>query len=120
MLPIPKELQNQKAIPFMEWCVKNAIITTVTENGQIRGNYFEIPEYFFNFYNQPFTHESLRLFEGWGENTCYDVIHGGSKVASNEYKLMYCDEFVMAFETLNDFITLCNLAGVTLMWKGTE
>ncbi len=95
-----------------------------------------------HFYNQPFTvgmlinkemkhylsfpkvvrniwreHESLRLFEGWGENTCYDVIHGGSKVASNEYKLMYCGEFVMAFETLNDFITLCNLEGIELQFN---
>lgn len=61
--------------------------------------------------------ESLRLFEGWGENTCYDVIHGGSKSAINEYKLMYCDEFVMAFETLNDFITLCNLEGIELQFN---
>ena len=60
---------------------------------------------------------SQRLFEGWGENTCYDVIHGGSKVAINEYKLMYCDEFVMAFETLNDFITLCNLEGIELRFN---
>jgi len=81
-------------------------------NGEIHTN----PNYEQDAYNFQQA-ESLRLFDGWEENSCYDVIHGGSKVAINEYKLMYCGEFVMAFETLNDFITLCNLEGIGLRFN---
>ena len=116
-----------KALTFLEWYFKSFQTTEIYKLRDVA-----------NFYNQPFTvdflvnpvmadgvnikpliqqSESLRLFEGWEENTCYDVIHGGSKVASNEYKLMYCDEFVMAFETLNDFITLCNLEGIEVRFN---
>jgi hypothetical protein len=102
----------------MEWCNNAIILYRKTYGNDNEIDIFKIKR-ILDFYNQPFTPEMLQeYFEGWGENTCYDVIHGGSKVASNEYKLMYCDEFVMAFETLNDFITLCTLAGVELTWKG--
>ena len=134
-----------KALTFLEWLDKRQ--TRLAEELKPHRNNNELELYntyaldvlhVSHFYNQPFTvdmlvnpvmadgvnikpliqqSESLRLFEGWKENTCYDVIHGGSKVASNEYKLMYCDEFVMAFETLNDFITLCNLSGIELQFN---
>ena len=127
-----------KALTFLEWLDKRQ--TRLAEELKPHRNNNELELYntyaldvlhVSHFYNQPFTLDMLvnphqinavecvsqRLFEGWGENTCYDVIHGGSKVAINEYKLMYCDEFVMAFETLNDFITLCNLEGIEVRFN---
>ena len=134
-----------KALTFLEWLDKRQARLAEELKPHRNNNELELYNTYAldvlhvsHFYNQPFTvdflvnpamadgvnikpliqqSESLRLFEGWGENTCYDVIHGGSKVASNEYKLMYCDEFVMAFETLNDFITLCNLEGIEVRFN---
>jgi hypothetical protein len=56
--------------------------------------------------------EERVLFEGWDRNSCYSVIK-----SDNGYKLLYCDEFVMCFYTINDFITLCNLSEINLTFK---
>jgi hypothetical protein len=138
MQPIPKELQGTKAIPFMEWCIKNAVLTLVTQNGQIRENYFEIPEYFLNFFNQSFTPEMLtEYFEGKyvnrDNNYFYRFKIKSNKTISfnlgtspmylnieNDYKP---DKLIQLFpKSLNDLITLCTLAdaGVELTWKGEK
>lgn len=132
MLPIPKELQGQKAIPFMEWCIKNAVLTLVTQNGQTRENYFEIPEYFLNFFNQPFTPEMLtEYFEGVKVDDKYKLYRNNKGLylryyyVNDGYYLRNNDKGLSEFKglknlSLNDLITLCNLAGVELTWKGEK
>ena len=65
MLPIPKELQGTKAIPFMEWCSKESCFTTY-KYPEGEEDYYEVPKEILDFYNQPFTPEMLQeYFEGW-------------------------------------------------------
>ena len=138
LIPIPKELQGQKAIPFMEWCnkiVTNNEVVMVGKTGSLIDNDKEI----LDFFSQPFTPEMLQeYFEGWEENDCEEWILGKpfertlvyyqtevtkqntltrlkpirSDISSDDDRDMWW------FDNLNEFITLSTLAGVELTWKG--
>jgi hypothetical protein len=129
MLPIPKELLGQKAIPFMEWyiCYYN--------------NYGGTMDVITDFYSQPFQSEMLmEYFEGWEENDCEEWILGKPfEITLAYYQTEVTkqnsltrlkplrgdissddDRDMWWFDNLNEFITLCTLAGVELTWKGTK
>lgn len=110
MLPIPKELQNTKAIPFMEWYIKYYI--------DYEGSTDEI----LNFLNQSFTPEMLQeYFEGWEkikDYFKYENVIVFYDESINSYAIYDDEDNCYCFKTLNDLITLCNLAGVELTWKG--
>jgi hypothetical protein len=124
---IPKELQNQKAIPFMEWYIC------------YYSNYGGTMDVITDFYSQPFTPEMLQeYFEGWEENDNDEWVLG----KPFERTLVYYqteltkqntltrlkpiredissddDRDMWWFDTLNDFIMLSTLAGKELTWKG--
>lgn len=73
-------------------------------------------------YNQA---EQKRLFEGWEKTIGNDAeIHrtGDFSITIGKtyvkfYSLMECAEFARLPQSLNDFITLCNLAGIELDWN---
>jgi hypothetical protein len=127
MLPIPKELLGQKAIPFMEWYIC------------YYSNYGGTMDVITDFYSQPFTPEMLQeYFEGWEENDNDEWVLG----KPFERTLVYYqteitkqntltrlkpiredissddDRDMWWFDTLNDFIMLSTLAGKELTWKG--
>jgi hypothetical protein len=138
MQPIPKELQNQKAIPFMEWCNNAIILYRKTYGNDNEIDIFKIKR-ILDFYNQPFTPEMLQeYFEGWEENDNDEWVLG----KPFERTLVYYqteltkqntltrlkpiredissddDRDMWWFDTLNDFIMLSTLAGKELTWKG--
>jgi hypothetical protein len=127
MLPIPKELLGQKAIPFMEWCLKNK---TEWEYGTME--HFHLFRSVLSFLSQPFTPEMLQeYFEGIRYDDKYKLYRTDSGLYfryyddNNHHYLRNNNEGFSEFSglinlTLNDFITLCNLAGVTLTWKGEK
>lgn len=67
-------------------------------------------------------YESLRLFEGW-DSSIYKIKQNyisdykGIIDEKYPYKLLQFGVYVMRFKTLNDFITLCNLAGIELQFN---
>lgn len=67
---------------------------------------------FNDFYSQPFTPKLLEYFEWWDDSGSFYVMK-----RDEEFKLYRDEEFILSFQTLSDFITLCNLAGVELNWK---
>lgn len=129
MLPIPKELLGQKAIPFMEWCNNAIILYRETYGNDNEIDIFKIKR-ILDFYNQPFTPEMLQeYFEGIRYDDKYKLYRTDSGLYfryyddNNHHYLRNNNEGFSEFSglinlTLNDFITLCNLAGVTLTWKG--
>ena len=125
MLPIPKELQNQKAIPFMEWCLKESCFTTY-KYPEGEEDYYEVPKEILDFYNQPFTPEMLQeYFEGWemedeitNKRYYFEIIGLYYYERNSEWRVYDREDNSYCFKSLNDLITLCNLAGVELTWKG--
>jgi hypothetical protein len=121
MLPIPKELQGQKAIPFMEWYIC------------YYSNYGGTMDVITDFYSQPFTPEMLEYFEDKWIKPPNDINYSLFK-DEDEKVCIYLDFYpdyckytfgdigdnMFIFKTLNDLITLCNLAGETLTWKGEK
>jgi hypothetical protein len=126
MLPIPKELQNQKAIPFMEWCNNAIILYRETYGNDNEIDIFKIKR-ILDFYNQPFTPEMLQeYFEGLLVERCETggvfftkkVKEKSIFINSFAFDLVNEDYLFYSPKSLNDFTTLCNLAGINLKWKG--
>ncbi len=127
MLPIPKGLIGQKAIPFMEWFREKWF--NCGEQHDRDYIYESLISEVLNFLNQPFTPEMLQeYFEGTKlieiekdddctylrkTNTMIVVRVYNDRVETNWGQQWY-------FKSLNDLITLCTLAGVNLTWKGTK
>ena len=144
MLLIPKELQGTKAIPFME-CVKFSLGSVIASIGAEITQWKNLNEYnkeLKDFYSQPFTPEMLtEYFEGLYKFDYSGVIRYKNNIPTYDQYLfdnqngdirIYSKD-IGHFEidnteniptktgypfTLNDLITLCNLAGVELTWKG--
>jgi len=122
MLPIPKELQGTKAIPFMEWyiCYYN--------------NYGGTMDVITDFYSQPFTPEMLQeYFEGFYENgrNNYELLTKREEqtyVSATIYKsTIYKWRVLSSIIDINNtsiknldelIIELNKIAGVELTWKG--
>ena len=130
MLPIPKELLGQKAIPFMEFIDKESCFTTY-KYPEGEEDYYEVPREIFNFYNQSFQSEMLmEYFEG------FEYSEHFGRICYKFHNLLYLKEYTIAdnkcfdlridtFErvnkdylTLNLFITLCLNRDINLTWKG--
>jgi len=63
--------------------------------------------------------ESKRLFKGWEKDTKDDYCYEFCKVfnMSSGFTLKCNSGDYFEFKTPNDFITLCNLAGIELQWN---
>jgi len=118
MIPKPKELTG-KALPFID------VIRTLSIGSLENSNSVEEWVPFVSFYSQPFTPELLiELFEGWVESSknYYEMEeHPDVRVSFEktiEFQSDYAESLIFCnIQTLSDFITLCNLAGVKLKWK---
>lgn len=120
-----------KALTFLEWYFKSFQTTEIYKLRDVA-----------NFYNQPFTvdflvnpvmadcvniqpliqqSESLRLFEGWElkDENIININRPIYYITQNSRGLRFCSASLglMYFNTLNDFITLCNLAGIELRFN---
>lgn len=135
MLPIPKELQNQKAIPFMEWCHSEMIVHFNNELYLGCEVVYDVHKQhkIYVFLSQPFTPEMLEYFEDKWIKPPNDINYSLFK-DEDEKVCIYLDFYpdyckytfgdigdnMFIFKSLNDLITLCNLAGETLTWKGEK
>ena len=136
-----------KVLNFLEWIKENQIFEKIDHLTQYTKNIpLELPlkaMQVLDFYNQkfdismlvnptpPYTNkefevykkefaeaETKRLFEGWGKKESWYYfkkvhifVHGSSFI----FRSIYGDETTI--KTLNDFITLCSLAGIELQWN---
>jgi hypothetical protein len=132
---IPQELKGTGAVPFLEYINKYRFVYDLEHYIKLV-NFYSLP-FDVSMLVNPIPYPNLTtinfdsegkctnpeyinwqqaeervLFEGWDRNSCYSVIK-----SDNGYKLLYCDEFVMCFYTINDFITLCNLSEINLTFK---
>lgn len=133
MQPIPKELQGQKAIPFMEWCNSEIISHFNKELYLEKDIIYDIQKQYniLKFFFQPFTPEMLQeYFEGFEYSDHFN------RICYKYHNLLYLKEYTIggnkcfdlridSFEkvnkdylTLNLFISLCLNRDITLTWKG--
>jgi hypothetical protein len=86
-------------------------------------NQFRVAE----FLSQPFTPEMLEYFEGWemedeitNKRYYFEIIGLYYYERNSEWRVYDREDNSYCFKSLNDLITLCNLAGVELTWKGEK
>ena len=111
MIPTPKELIGTKIVPFMEYLIDNGRRNAII-------GYYNIV----NFFSQPFTAEMLvgdnKIFEGWEKKNEYYYYEGLRISESLIFYLESNSGDCWEIKTLNDFISLCKMAGVELgEWK---
>lgn len=111
MIPIPKELQNQKAIPFMEWCNNAIILYRKTYGNDNEIDIFKIKR-ILDFYNQPFTPEMLQ--EYFEKFNCDRFAYNDQNMFIDIYM-----QVVYKFENLNDFLVFLKTK-LELTWKGEK
>ena len=122
MIPIPKELIGTKIVPFMEWVYKNGKPATIEYYSLESKPAIKFSTEIYDFYNQPFTTEMLvgdnKIFEGWEKKNEYYYYEGLRISESLIFYLESNSGDCWEIKTLNDFISLCKMAGVELgEWK---
>jgi len=135
-----------KVLTFIEWYYKNTITNELQDkvyevanfynqpftvdmlvnnipNKDIKPENFEDEQVYAQCLDAYHQSESLRLFDGWIENleigkSWYDC-KDGLIYFGKEYIIIntFIDREFYKPRTLNDFITLCNLAGIELQWN---
>lgn len=127
----PKELTGV-AKSYIDWKTDeiSRIVSSNREFIEYCKEYIEKDLTVYKFLIQPFTPDLLQLFEGWGmfqETEKWKYYQPAEEtnimVSAYENKDLYfvvCEDEQagsIKLNVLNDFITLCNLAGVNLKWR---